>query len=89
MPLEKQIVVDQIEVVGNGIVQVRTATRIVEDGKELSKSYHRHTIAPGQDYSNESERVQAVCAAVHTPEVIAAYQAQQEAIIRSRRFKAA
>ena len=79
MPLEKQIVVDQIEVVETGTVQVRTATRIMEDGTELSKSYHRHTIAPGQDYSNESQRVQAVCAAVHTPEVIAAYQTQQEA----------
>ena len=79
MPLEKQIVVDQIEVVENGIVQVRTTTRIVEDGKELSKSYHRHTIAPSQDYSSESDRVKAVCEAVHTPEVIAAYQAQTAA----------
>ena len=48
MPLEKLIVVDQIEVVENGIVQVRTATKIIEDGKELSKTYHRHTIAPSQ-----------------------------------------
>lgn len=76
MPLEKQIVVDQIEVVENGIVQVRTATKIIEDGNELSKTYHRHTIAPSEDYSNETDRVKAVCQAVHTPEVIAAYQAQ-------------
>ena len=79
MALEKTVAVDQIEVVANGIVQVREATVITEDGKQISKTYHRHTIAPGQDYSNEEARVQAVCAAVHTPECIAAYQAQQEA----------
>jgi hypothetical protein len=76
MQLEKLTVVDQIEVVENGIVQVRTATKIIEDGKELSKTYHRHTIAPAQDYSSESDRVKAVCLAVHTPGVIAAYQAK-------------
>jgi hypothetical protein len=76
MQLEKLTVVDQIEVVENGIVQVRTATKIIEDGKELSKTYHRHTIAPAQDYSSESDRVKAVCSAVHTPGVIAAYQAK-------------
>ena len=79
MALEKQVVVDKIEVVEVGVVQVRTATRIVEDGNVISTSYHRHTIAPGQDYSNEDARVQAICAATHTAEVIAAYQAQQEA----------
>jgi hypothetical protein len=75
MALEKQVVVDKIEVVEVGVVQVRTATRIVEDGKVISQSYHRHTIAPGQDYSQEDARVQAICAATHTPEVISAYQA--------------
>jgi hypothetical protein len=77
MALEKQVVVDKIEVVEVGIVQVRTATRIVEDGNVISQSYHRHTIAPGQDYSNEDARVQAICQATHTAEVIAAYQAAQ------------
>ena len=76
MPLEKLTVVDQIEVVENGIVQVRTATKIIEDGNELSKTYHRHAIAPSEDYPGESDRVKAVCQAVHTPEVIAAFQAQ-------------
>jgi len=75
MSLEKQIIVDQIEVVAIGIVQVRMATRIVEDGTELSRTYHRYTIAPGEDYANQPERVRAVCEAVHTPEVVAAYQA--------------
>ncbi len=79
MALEKQIVVDKIEVVEVGVVQVRTATRIVEDGNVISQSYHRHVVTPGQDYSNEDPKVQSVCAAVHTAEVIAAYQAMQEA----------
>ena len=77
MSLSKETIVDMIEVTENGHVQVRTATRIVEDGKVLSQSFHRHVVSPGQDYSAEDARVQAVCAAVHTPEVIAAYQAQQ------------
>ena len=74
MALEKQVVVDKIEVVEVGVVQVRTATRIVEDGNVISTSYHRHTIAPGQDYSNEDDRVKAICAATHTQEVITKYQ---------------
>lgn len=77
MALEKQTVVDKIEVVENGTVQVRTAIRIVEDGNVISSSYHRHVVAPGQDYSGEDARVQAICAATHTAEVIAAYQAAQ------------
>jgi archaellum component FlaF (FlaF/FlaG flagellin family) len=75
--LEKVSVVDKIEVVENGSVQVRTATRIVEDGTVISTNYHRHVVVPGQDYSQEDSRVQAICAATHTPEVIAAYQAIQ------------
>lgn len=75
MSLEKQTVVDKIEVVENGCVQVRTATRILEDGNLLSTSYHRHVIVPGQDYSQEEAKVQAICAAAHTSEVISAYQA--------------
>ena len=74
MALEKQVVVDRIEVIEVGVLQVRTATRIVEDGKVISTSYHRHMVVPGQDYSNEDARVQAICQATHTAEVIAAYQ---------------
>ena len=77
--LEKQTVVDRIEVVEVGVVQVRTATRIVEDGKVISQAYHRHCIAPGQDYSAECDKVKAICAATHTPEVVSAYQAMLEA----------
>ena len=79
MALEKQTVVDKIEVLENGCVQVRTATRIVEDGVQLSQSYHRHVVAPSDDYSGEDARVQAICSATHTAEVIAAYQAAIEA----------
>ena len=75
--LEKQIVVDLIEAVENGCVQVRTCTRIIEDGKQLSSAFHRHFVAPGDDYSAEDAKVQAICAAVHTAEVIATYQAAQ------------
>ena len=77
--LEKVIYVDLIEVVENGSIQVRTKTAIKEDGKQLSSAFHRHVVAPGDDYSAEDAKVQAICAAVHTPEVIAAYQAAQEA----------
>lgn len=77
--LEKQTVVDLIETVESGVVQVRTCTRIIEDGKQISGTFHRHVVAPGDDYSAEDAKVQAICAAVHTPEVIAAYQAAQEA----------
>ena len=77
MSLEKQVVVDLIEVVEAGSVQVRTKTAILEDGKQISGTFHRHVVVPGQDYSKEDARVQAICAAVHTPEVVAAYQAAQ------------
>ena len=80
MALEKIVKVDLIEVIENGNVQVRTKTAIMEDGKQISGSFHRHVIAPGDDYSKEDSRVQAICAATHTPEVIAAYQAIQEAV---------
>ena len=79
MSLTKEINIDKIEIVENGTVQVREVTRIMEDGNELSKSYHRWTIAPGQDYSDQPDNVKAICAVAHTPAVIAAFQAQQEA----------
>ena len=79
MALEKQEVVDLIEVVENGNIQVRRATRIIEDGKVISSSFHRHVVAPGDDVSNEDDKVKAIAATVHTPEVIAHYQAQQNA----------
>ena len=79
MALEKQIVVDLIETLENGCVQVRTATRILDDGAVISSSFHRHVVAPGDDYSQEDDRVKAICAAIQTPEVVAQYQAILEA----------
>lgn len=79
MALEKVIVVDLIEVTENGTVQVRTRTAIMEDGKHLSGSFHRHVIVPGGDYANEDPRVKAICQVTHTPDVIAAYKAAQPA----------
>ena len=81
MTLEKQTVVDLIETLENGCVQVRAATRILDDGVAVSSSFHRHVVVPGDDYSQEDSRVQAICAVVQTPEVIAAYKADQEANI--------
>lgn len=74
--LEKKITVDMVEVTAGNFVQVRTKTAILEDGVELSGTYHRHVVSPGDDYSNEDAKVQAICAAMHTPEVVAAYRAQ-------------
>lgn len=75
--LEKIVCVDLIEIVENNCVQVRTATKIVEDGVEINRSFHRHVIAPGDDYNTEDAKVQAICAVVHTADVVAAYQAAQ------------
>ena len=77
--LEKVISVDLIEVIENGCVQVRTKTAIIEDGKQISGNFHRHVVVPGADYSAEDAKVKAICSAVHTADVVAAYQAAQEA----------
>ena len=79
MALEKVISVDLIEVVENGCVQVRTKTTILEDGKQISGTFHRHVVAPGDDYSAEDARVKAICAATHTATVVAEYKAAQAA----------
>jgi hypothetical protein len=79
MALEKLVVVDRIEVLENGCVQVRTKTVIMEDGKQISGNFHRHVVAPGDDYSAEDARVKAICKAAHTAAVIAAYKAAQAA----------
>lgn len=62
--ITKQIAVDQIEVTENNTIQVRTATRIIEDGKTITKTYHRHCLSPGDDLSGQDPRVVAVAKAV-------------------------
>jgi hypothetical protein len=76
MALSKVISEDKIEIVGPyKAIQIRTCTQVMEDGVELSSGYHRHVVSAGDDYSNESAEVQAICAVVHTDAVIAAYTA--------------
>ena len=75
MALTETTKVDQIELIENGSIQVRTATIIERHGTEISRSFHRHVKHPGEDVSNEDAKVQAIANAIWTAEVIAAYQA--------------
>jgi len=77
MALTKEVVVDQITVVENGTVLYREVTRIMEDGNQISQTYHRTSLTPGQDLTDQPANVVAICNVVWTPEVIAAYQAEQ------------
>jgi len=79
MSLSKEVVIDKIEVVENGIIQVRQVTRIMEDGQQLSSSYHRWSLVPNQDVTDQPANVQAIAAAAWTTEVVAAYEAAQAA----------
>lgn len=75
MALTKQTEVDKIEVVGEfKHVQVREATKIIEDGNVISVSYARHVVAPGDNFGEEDPVVQTICASLHTEAVINAYQ---------------
>jgi hypothetical protein len=78
MALEKVEIVDRIEVVESGVVQVRTKTAIMEDGKQISGTFHRHVVSPGDDYSKQDARVKTICKATHTAAVVTAYKAAQE-----------
>lgn len=77
MSLTKSTAVDQITVTENGIIFYREATRIMEDGKELSKTYHRNSLTPGQDLTGVQANVAAHCNTAWTADVVAAYQAAQ------------
>ena len=88
MALSKVTVVDKIEVLEKGQVQVRTATRVLEDGVELSSSFHRHIVVPSTkasgswadtDISGEDARVQAIATATWTTDVKTAYQEMVDA----------
>ena len=79
MALTKEVTQDKIEIVGQfKSVQVRTCTKVLEDGVEISSGFHRHVVSAGDDYSAESAEVKAICAAVHTDEIVAQYQAHLE-----------
>lgn len=77
MSLTKETTVDQITVTENGIVLFREATRILEDGVEISKKYHRTSLTPGQDLTGVPANVAAICNVAWTPEVVAAFQPAQ------------
>jgi len=79
MAITKEKVIDQITVTENGIVLYREATRIMEDGNQLSQTYHRTSLTPAQDLTGQPANVVAICNVAWTAEVIAAYQAQLEA----------
>jgi hypothetical protein len=78
MALTKETVVDQITVTENGTILYREATRIMEDGKQLSQTFHRTSLVPEADLNGVPANVAAICNLTWTPEVIAAYKAQQE-----------
>jgi hypothetical protein len=78
--LTSRIEIGSIEKVLSGHVQVRTDTVVERDGVEISRTYHRHVIAPGDDLTNEDADVRAVCEALHTPEVVAAYKAKTPSV---------
>jgi hypothetical protein len=77
MSLTKQTVIDQITIAENGTVLYREATRIMEDGNQISQTYHRSSLTPAQDLTGVPANVVAICNTVWTAEVIAAYQAAQ------------
>jgi hypothetical protein len=79
MALTKEVAVDQITVIENGIVLVRKTTTIKENDVVISKQYHRTSFAPEDDISSQPTNVKAICAVAWTPEIIAAYKEQQEA----------
>lgn len=83
MALTKETVVDQITVVENSTVLYREVTRVLEDGNELSKTFHRTSLTPGQDITDQPDQVKAICNVVWTKDVVDAYKAQLEANLLS------
>jgi urease accessory protein UreE len=72
--LEERVVIDQITVLEDGQIQVRQATKVLRDGVEIAKTFHRHVVAPGDDLAREDARVRAVATTVHTTAVITAFR---------------
>jgi len=75
MALTEKTLVDKIELVQSNHIQVRTANIIERDGVEVTRTFHRHVLSPGDDVSGQDPKVQAIANAVWTADVIAAYQA--------------
>jgi len=81
MALEEKSVVDKVEVLLEGQIQVRTRNQVLKDGTEIAATYHRHVLSPGDDLINEDPRVTAIAEVTWTPEVIAAYEASKVAVV--------
>jgi len=74
MALTKEIVIDQITITENGIVLYREATRIMEDGNQISQTYHRYSLVPESDLTDVPANVVAICNVAWTPEIIQTYK---------------
>lgn len=75
--LLKEIIADRIEILEDGQIQVRMATRITEDGKTISQVFHRYVIEPGGDVTEECQRVKDVCQTIHTTETVDKYMTEK------------
>lgn len=76
--LETKLTIDLIEVMQNDVIRVRVKTSILSDDVQIAESFEHRIVAPGADYSSENAKVQAICAAIHTVDVIATYVAAQD-----------
>lgn len=89
MALTETKIIDKIEIVGLGYLQVRETSVIMRDGQEIAKTYHRSVFPPGSDVSAMPANVQDIARAVWSPEVIATYQAEQQRIAAEMAAQAA
>jgi hypothetical protein len=85
MALTEEQVVDKIEILEDGTIQIRKATRIIKDGVEIAKTYHRHCLSPGDDYSNEDARVIKAAQTFHDQKTIDNYRTKQESVLERQR----
>lgn len=79
MALTKDTVIDKVEILEDGTIQVREATRVMDSGDLIGERYHRYVLTPGQAVADQPNRIQRICTAVWTPAVVSAYQAAQAA----------
>ena len=76
--LEKKVIIDQITILEDGQMQIRQATKIMENGKELARTFYRWVVAPGDDTSTQNDRIKQVANLIHTPSVIDKYKEKQD-----------
>lgn len=82
MSIEKLVAIDQIEVLNSGHIQVRQATKVMEGGKVISKTYHRHVLSPGDSLEGQDAKVAAIAQAVWTPEAVQAYKDKLNELVK-------